>query len=44
MLRDEKRVKICSRVETPPRKSIVEFLQQVLVCQHEEKTTAFTSI
>jgi len=43
-LSDEKLVRICSRMETSPRKSIVGFLQQVLVCQHEKKTTAFTSM
>lgn len=34
---EEKLVKICFRVETSPRKSIVGLLQQVGVCQHEKK-------
>ena len=44
MLSEEKLVRICSRVETSPGKSIVGLLQQLGVCQHEKKTAAFTSM
>ena len=44
-LSDEKLVKICSRVETSPRKSIVGFLSaSAHVSAQGKKTTAFTCL